>query len=55
MPNLTPEFDVVSQPAMPPPPPRPAQESPLEPLGLAKSADPRHNPPRLSHGRGDQR
>ena len=47
MPQPTPDFDVISQPAMPPPPPpRPVAENP----GLAKTADPRHNPPR-----GDQR
>ena len=41
------DFDVISQPAMPPPPPpQPA----AEPQGLAKSADPRHN-----QQRGDQR
>jgi hypothetical protein len=34
------DFDVISQPAMPPPPSQPAEES----QGLAKSADPRHNP-----------
>jgi hypothetical protein len=47
MPQPTPDFDVISQPAMPPPPlPQPDEETP----GLAKSADPRHNAPR-----GDQR
>ncbi len=43
-------FDVTAQPAMPPPPPQPRAESPMETMGLAKSADPRHNP-----GRGDHR
>ncbi len=52
MPTKTQDFDVISQPAMPPPPlPQPTAETP----GLAKSADPRHNPPRLDLGRGDQR
>jgi hypothetical protein len=47
MPRPNPDYDVISQPAMPPPPPpQPAAEPP----GLAKSADPRHNPTR-----GDQR
>jgi hypothetical protein len=46
MPSKDFDFDVISQPAMPPPPPQPAAESP----GLAKSADPRHNA-----ARGDQR
>ena len=41
------DYDVISQPAMPPPPPQ--AEARTAP-GLAKSADPRHNPPR-----GDQR
>jgi hypothetical protein len=45
------DFDVISQPAMPPPPPQ-ATESPP---GMAKTADPGHNPPRLNPGRGDQR
>jgi hypothetical protein len=49
------DFDVISQPAMPPPPPQltpwPANPTP----GMAKSADPGHNPPRLNQGRGDQR
>jgi hypothetical protein len=40
------DFDVISQHAMPPPPPQPEPER----QGLAKSADPRHNP-----SRGDQR
>jgi hypothetical protein len=42
------DYDVISQPAMPPPPPQPrdADGNP----GLAKSADPRHNAQR-----GDQR
>ncbi len=30
------DYDVISQPAMPPPPP-------AQPGGLAKSTDPRHN------------
>jgi len=56
MPTPSPDFDVISQPAMPPPPPQPTAEAP----GLAKSADPRHNaqrlnPPGLGLGRGDQR
>jgi len=46
------DFDVTAQPAMPPPPPRPRADVPMETvtrtMGLAKSADPRHNP-----GRGD--
>jgi hypothetical protein len=42
-----PDFDVISQPAMPPP--RPVAPPP-EPAGLAKSAEPRDNP-----ARGDQR
>jgi hypothetical protein len=51
------DFDVISQPAMPPPPPPPLAEA--DP-GMAKSADPGHNPtrlnpPRLIQGRGDQR
>jgi hypothetical protein len=41
------DFDVISQPAMPPPPPPKAAETIG---GMAKSADPRHNPVR-----GDQR
>jgi hypothetical protein len=41
------DYDVISQPAMPPPPPRPTQSN--DP-GLAKSTDPRHNAQR-----GDQR
>jgi hypothetical protein len=46
------DFDVISQPAMPPPPPpQPAEATP----GMAKSADPGHNSPRLNLGRGDQR
>jgi hypothetical protein len=57
-----PDFDVISQPAMPPPPPqsrpghrqpRPDQGMPEQGMtaqGLAKSADPRHNP-----ARGEQR
>jgi hypothetical protein len=51
MPPQNPDFDVISQPAMPPPPPQPAEET----QGLAKSANPRHNPPRLNSGRGEQR
>lgn len=47
MPQPTPDFDVISQPAMPPPPlPQPVEET----QGLAKTADPRHNA-----RRGDQR
>jgi hypothetical protein len=42
-----PDFDVISQPAMPPPPPQAARP---EPVGLAKSAEPRDKP-----ARGDQR
>jgi hypothetical protein len=38
------DFDVISQPAMPPPEPLKDQ------AGLAKAADPRHNP-----ARGEQR
>jgi hypothetical protein len=39
------DFDVISQPAMPPPaPPQLADAT----GGLAKSADPRHNPTRLN-------
>ena len=51
------DFDVISQPAMPPPAPlRSAETTP----GMAKSADPGHNPPGvnppgLNRGRGDQR
>jgi hypothetical protein len=50
------DFDVISQPAMPPPPPPqpvlwPADAAP----GMAKSDNPGHNPPRLNPGRGDQR
>ncbi len=41
------DFDVISQPAMPPPPP-PQTAEPSR--GMAKSADPRHN-----QARGDQR
>ena len=51
MPTPTPDFDVISQPAMPPPPLQPAAET----TGMAKSPEPRHNPPRLNNGRGDQR
>ena len=57
MPPQAPDFDVISQPAMPPPPlPQTTAGTP----GLAKSADPRHNPPGLNTpglnpGRGDQR
>src|SRR5260370_27851255 len=45
MPTQSPDFDVISQPAMPPPP---LERSPLaqptaESPGMAKSADPRHN------------
>jgi hypothetical protein len=40
------DFDVISQPAMPPPPPEPR----ARPADMAKQADPRHNEPR-----GDQR
>jgi len=45
------DFDVISQPAMPPP--SPSQQT-VPPSGMAKSAEPRHNPPRLNPGRGDQ-
>lgn len=34
------DFDVISQPAVPPPPPQPADG------GLAKTANPGHNPAR---------
>ena len=44
------DYDVTSQPAMPPPPLGSALLVLAESLGLAKSADPRHNP-----ARGDQR
>jgi hypothetical protein len=50
MPSPSPDYDVISQPAMPPPPVRPVLGTPGETPGLAKSADPRHNP-----ARGDQR
>jgi hypothetical protein len=51
------DFDVISQPAMPPP--APAQLVETTPA-LAKSPDPGHNPPGLNPpglnpGRGDQR
>jgi hypothetical protein len=47
MPRQQFDFDVISQPAMPPPPPpQPVPDT----SGLAKTADPRHNPQR-----GDQR
>jgi hypothetical protein len=39
MSNTVFDFDVISQPAMPPPPPQPRSEDP----GLAKPADPGHN------------
>ena len=42
----TADFDVISQPAMPPPPPQPVVDT----QGMAKWPDPRHNP-----ARGDQR
>ncbi len=45
------DFDVISQPAMPPPPPQPVDAT----RGMAKTADPGHNPPQLNPGRGDQR
>jgi hypothetical protein len=52
-----PDFDVISQPAMPPPPPQPRPDQGhsrpdqgMAAQGLAKSADPRHNP-----ARGEQR
>jgi hypothetical protein len=45
------DYDVISQPAMPPPPPQAVEATPA----MAKSADPRHNPQRLNPGRGDQR
>ena len=54
MPQPNQDFDVISQPAMPPPllpalvPPRapqPASESPE----LAKTTNPRHNAPRGDH------
>jgi len=56
------DFDVISQPAMPPPAPQRLVETTT---GMAKSADPGHNPPELNPlglnppglnlGRGDQR
>jgi hypothetical protein len=55
MPQLNPDFDVISQPAMPPPLPAPlvpllAPQPSAESRELAKISNPGHNAPR-----GDQR